>query len=74
MAETMNDKELKEEIIEELRCNLEEDLHGYVICDYLSRDDADNILESFDEWAETADWGDDYVYDENYYTLEYPEN
>lgn len=74
MAETMNDKELKEEIIEELRCNLEEDLHGYVICNYLSRDDADNILESFDEWAETADWGDDYVYDENYYTLEYPEN
>lgn len=74
MAETMNDKELKEEIIEELRCNLEEDLHGYVICDYLSRDDADNILESFDEWDETADWGDDYVYDENYYTLEYPEN
>lgn len=74
MAETMNDEELKEEIIKELRCNLEEDLHGYVICDYLSRDDVDNILESFDEWAETADWGDDYVYDENYYTLEYPEN
>ena len=39
MTKSMNDKELKEELLEELRCDLEEDLHGYVICDYLSRDD-----------------------------------
>lgn len=41
MTKSMNDKELKEELLEELRCDLEEDLHGYVICDYLSRDDID---------------------------------
>jgi hypothetical protein len=74
MAKSMNDKELKEELLEELRCDLEEDLHGYVICDYLSRDDVDDILDSFDRWAETAGWGDNYVYDGKSYTLKYPEN
>ena len=48
------------------------DLHGYVICDYLSRDEAEAILDSFDKWAENANWGDDYVYDGNHYTLEHP--
>lgn len=66
--------DLKEKLIEELRDSLKDDLHGYVICDYLSRDEAEDILDDFDEWAENADWGDDYVYDENYYTLERPED
>lgn len=66
--------DLKEKLIEELRDSLEDDLHGYVICDYLLRDETEDILDDFDEWAENADWGDDYVYDENYYTLERPED
>lgn len=74
MAKSMNDKELKEELLEDLRCDLEEDLHGYVICDYLSRDNVDDILENFDQWTENANWGDNYVYDGKSYTLKYPEN
>lgn len=65
---------LKEELIGELHGRLEDDLHGYVICDYLSRDEAEDILDSFDQWAENVDWGDDYVYNENHYTLERPED
>lgn len=65
---------LKEELIGELHGRLEDDLHGYVICDYLSRDEAEDILDSFDQWAKNADWGDDYVYNENHYTLERPED
>lgn len=38
--------DLKEKLIEELRDSLEDDLHGYVICDYLSRDEAEDILDN----------------------------
>ncbi len=68
----VNDDDLKKEIIEKLHDELKDDLHGYVICDYLSRDKAKDVLDSFDKWAENANWGDDYVYDENHYTLERP--
>ena len=68
----VNDNDLKEEIIGKLYGKLEDDLHGYVICDYLSRDEAEAILDSFDKWAENTNWGDDYVYDGNHYTLEHP--
>ena len=70
----VNDDDLKEEIIGKLYGKLEDDLHGYVICDYLSRDEAEDVLNSFDKWAENANWGDDYVYDGNHYTLERPED
>lgn len=68
----VDDNDLKEEIIGKLYGKLEDDLHGYVICDYLSRDEAEDILDSFDKWAENANWSDDYVYDGNHYTLEHP--
>ena len=32
----------------------------------------DNAWDLFDKWAENANWGDDYVYDGNHYTLEHP--
>ena len=49
-------------LTEELRCKLEDDLHVYVICDRLSKDDVENILDNFDKWVKTADWGDCYTY------------
>lgn len=69
-----DDIKLKNEASEELRCKLEDDLHVYVICDRLSRDDVDNILDNFDKWVETADWGDSYAYGLENYTLENPED
>lgn len=69
-----NDIELKNEATEELRCKLEDDLHVYVICDRLSKDDVENILDNFDKWVKTADWGDCYTYGLENYTLENPED
>ena len=68
------DIELKNEASEELRCKLEDDLHVYVICDRLSKDDVENILDNFDKWVKTADWGDCYTYGLENYTLENPED
>lgn len=70
----MDDVKLKNEATEELRCKLEDDLHVYVICDRLSKDDVDNILDNFDKWVKTADWGDCYTYGLENYTLENPED
>ena len=69
-----DDIELKNEATEELRCKLEDDLHVYVICDRLSKDDVENILDNFDKWVKTADWGDCYTYGLENYTLENPED
>lgn len=69
-----DDIKLKNEASEELRCKLEDDLHVYVICDRLSKDDVENILDNFDKWVKTADWGDCYTYGLENYTLENPED
>ena len=55
--------------ISELRDSLEEYLHGLVICDYISRDEEDEVLNDFDSWAQTANIGDTYYYDDNSYTV-----
>ena len=55
--------------IEELREELEEYLHGLVICDYITKEDENEVLDDFDNWAEKASPGDTYYYDGESYTL-----
>ena len=55
--------------ISELRDSLEEYLHGLVICDYISRSEENEVLDDFDFWAQTADIGDTYYYDNDSYTV-----
>ena len=74
LYDSRDDIELKSEATEELRCKLEDDLHVYIICGRLSRDDEENILDNFDKWVKTADWGDCYAYGLENYTLENPED
>lgn len=66
--------ELKEMAIGELRVQLEEYLHGLVICDDISRDEEEDILDDFDDWSENAVYGDVYQYDDIDYTLEEPKD
>lgn len=54
---------------DELRNNLDEYLNGLRICDHITRDEQNGILDDFDAWCETAKIGDTYVYDEQRYTL-----
>lgn len=52
--------DVMDERIEELREELEEDLNGLCICDYISKKDVYEYLDDFDEWSETAKSGDTY--------------
>lgn len=74
MTNTMkiNEEELKEIAVEELRAQLEEYLHGLVICDDITRDDEEDVLDNFDNWAKEANYCDIYQYDDIDYTLEKP--
>ena len=49
------------------REKLEEYLYGLKICDYLSIEDMDEILEDYDEWDKTALDDEFYFYDGNPY-------
>lgn len=66
----MDDLKLKDEIIEELREQLEEYLQGLVVCDDITREEQGEVLDDFDNWAETAEYGDTYYYDDEEYTIE----
>lgn len=57
----MNDNELHDE--------LEEYLNGLRICDDITRNEQEEILDDFDKWCETAQIGDTYCYDGQRYTL-----
>lgn len=54
---------------EELREELEEQLRGNCICDFITRREMMSILDDFDKWAEDASNGDTYYYDGEEYTL-----
>lgn len=60
---------IRETAIEELREQLEEYLHGLVICDDITRDEESDVLDNFDNWAKDAEYGDTYCYDGIDYTL-----
>ena len=47
----------------ELRARLEENLNGYVICDYITRKDMRDYLKDFDQWVKTAKNGESYYFD-----------
>lgn len=66
-------KECKENKMYYLRKDLEEDLNGLRICDYISRKDLNNYLKHFDEWSKTAKIGDAYYAQgfEYVYTLDF---
>ena len=53
----------------ELRENLENDLRGDCICDYITKTEMCEILDDFDYWLETAKSGDVYYYGGNTYKL-----
>lgn len=59
----------KEEIIKKLKEELDEYLHGLVICDYITRNEQSEILNDFDNWSSTAEYGDTYYHDGREYTL-----
>ena len=54
----------------QIRNEFEENLNGLRICDYITRDEQEDIMDSFDEWAEEAKNGDTYYYYGNEYTVE----
>lgn len=77
MATHFNDSEeleLMKDVISDLRLELEGDLQGLVACDYITRQDEAEVLEDFDNWAETAGWNDTYYYDESDYVVKKPED
>lgn len=57
----------------ELRDELENDLKGDCVCDYITKSELCEILDDFDSWLETAKSGDVYYYGGNSYelTIEY---
>jgi hypothetical protein len=54
---------------DELRNSLDEYLNGLRICDYITRDEQERVLDDFDTWCKTTKIGDTYFYDEQQYTL-----
>lgn len=54
---------------DELRDDLNEYLNGLRICDYITRDEQERVLDDFDSWCKTAKIGDTYLYDGQQYTL-----
>ena len=62
-------KQVSAETIEETREELEEYLHGLVICDYITRKEQAAVLRNFDKWSKSpAQMEADkykYYYDDN---------
>ena len=46
--------EVKISNLETLREQLEEDMRGLCMCDYITKQDKINYLNDFDEWSKTA--------------------
>lgn len=64
--------ELKEEKVAEAREELEEYLHGLVICDEISRKEMNAVLDDFDRWCEEKliPRTDSYFYDDETFDIE----
>lgn len=60
--------EVKISNLETLREQLEEDMRGLCMCDYITKQDKINYLNDFDEWSKTAKNGDTYFAQEFSYT------
>ncbi len=67
------EKELREEKLQELRDELEEQLRGDCFMDYISKSDWMDTLYDFDKWAEKAQEGEVYFYGGREYRLSYRE-
>lgn len=59
--------------LQELRDDLEKNLHGENIAGYITKEDMMSILDDFDKWSETVKIGDSYCYSGIDYTLEIDE-
>ena len=54
---------------DEILVEMEDILRGECVCDYITKDEMMDILDSVEEWLKTAKSGDVYCYGDNKFVL-----